>query len=324
MKAQERADNAAEKFAKSFTRIFEHYLFQDREIDTNLAYSSIHHFFRDGDAAAHAVKTGAIRRVCDAAQLWYSGMIEHNRLQFSHLDVDHLDKKSSYNADSVHYRNKKGLQLFSFLIALLRHRQVAEVFISDPSYLRRVLQFLNPFVGLQAQKRARETHVEFEPEFHKTYFVMGEVAKLCRAVGELYARAPGDTIMEALRMVKDRIFNDMLLHTRTLSPDHFTPPSHHRVNDVLGNGNEVTCLQFVVSHSHGTSFHHYMHLVFAEIVKGLHSVVQMNDGTLELRALFEDHLFAADHLTPGLPLLTLIEDSLQSGSWQSMFIRLTL
>lgn len=257
---------------------------------------------------------GAIGLLCTIAQAWYSNCYDAAKMNQNHIDIDGLKSDSKYNPDLPPYKSKKALQLFSWIGMLLVHDQVKSVVRSQPKILNRLLQFLNPFVGLQPQKRERNTHVEFEPDFHKTYLVMAEAAKLCRTIGECYAVGQGNDTMRALRMVKDRIFNDIMQDTWTLPMENFSVPSQHTVHNVLGNGNECTVLRFIVSKSLSTSFHFYMHFIFAELLKGLANIPDMNNGTFDFSTFLNSHLFASDHLRPGMPLLCLIEDPLQSES----------
>lgn len=258
------------------------------------------------------MEQGAIGHLCTIAQAWYSGRYEHAQVGAEHIDIDCLDQNTKYNPDLTPYRSKKILQLFPWIGLLLAHNQVKSVVRSHPRILHRLLQFLNPFVGLQPLKRARETHVDFEPDFQKTFMVLAEAAKLCHIIGECYAVGKGDDTMQALRLVKDRIFNDLMLDTWTLPMEHFSVPSQHKVKDVLGNGNECTVLRFIVSRSYSTSFHYHMHLIFAELLKGLANVPEMNNGTFEFANFLNRYLFSSDQLRPSMPLLCLIEDPLQS------------
>jgi E3 ubiquitin-protein ligase UBR1 len=82
-----------------------------------------------------------------------------------------------------------------------------------------------------------------------------------------------------MHIVLSRIVYDMTLVSSTLDPDHYQEPSWHLVEDVLMRGSSYQLILLDVVRISGFSFHHYMHLVFAEMLKSIRSVCYDQAGT---------------------------------------------
>lgn len=270
------------RFAFNIVRIFEHYLFHDRELDTNLAFSITYNIFGGGLATAHAtLEMGLLDTLLDIATAWYTDQIADKRLIIPPLVVDRLDTDKSI------FRSKKGMTLFGHIKALFRHEEMHRLLLRRPRMLERVWTFFNLFVGLQPQKREMEEHVEYEVDWPRSFQILGELAKMCRELGEGFKHAPPPLLLSTLADLAHRILSDMTMNSTTLDPDRWSRPDEYLVANVLTRGKAFSVLHMYMPLIEAFSFHHYLHYLFAEVSKHLPSIPWGQERYQDLTAVFE-------------------------------------
>lgn len=272
-------------------RISEHYLFHDKEFDSNLLFNVAYGVFGSGQACVYATeKCGLLQVIFDIAQSWYTDQIHEKSLIIPPAPVPSLP------IDKHVYRSKKGLTIFGHLRMFLRHEELQRFIVSHPDQFSRCLDFFNMFVGMQPQKREMEQHVEYEIEWPRTFQVLGDLAKSCRELGEAYQHSDANQLLTAMRSAASRIFSDLMLVSTTLDPARFSRPVEVLVSGVLARDSSFSLIHNYMPHIDAFSFHHYIHLLFAELAKSLTSAIPWQDGKwngLDLNQVIERYIFGS-------------------------------
>ena len=291
--------------------MFEHYLFHDRDIDTNLVFSMAYAVFGSGQACAYAsTESGLLNTILDIAQAWYTGQCEDRRLIMPPLAVERLDPEKQV------FRGKKGLTIFGHVRVLFRHAEVHQIIVSRPDLFQRAVEFIGLFVGIQPQKRETGEHVEYEVEWPRTFQILGELAKCCRELGEGFVYASPEALLSSLAYVANRIFADMMLMSTTLDPTRYKVPVETLVVNVLSKASSFSLIHNFMPLIDAFSFHQYYHLLWAEMFKSMRSVMTWEDGKWNgatLQQVVDKHLFGwQDQENAERLKLMLIEWPLQS------------
>lgn len=277
-----------ERFGLNYLRMFEHYLFHDREVDTNLVFSLSYTVFGNGAACAHAAaNSDLLNTVLNIATAWYSAQYDERHLVFPPAPVDRLDPEKSV------FRSKKGLSIFGHIRAMFRHREIHELILTRPDLFQNAVQFLGLFVGMQPQRRERDEHVEYEVEWPRTFQILGELAKACRELGEGFAIGRAGHLVQGLKLVSHHIFADMRLQTPTLDHTRFTAPVAHSITSIFNREVDFTLIKNYMPLIDAFSFHRYHHLLLAEMFKSVH-IVDVNRDGHRLRDLLEMSILEGD------------------------------
>ncbi|WRT68366.1 uncharacterized protein IL334_005342 [Kwoniella shivajii] len=270
----------ASRFAMNYPRLVEHYLFQDRELDTNIIYSSAYLIFTNGAVCAHATSKGQLyNNVLHVVHAWYTGQVlksdgcDRLIIPPNQFDPNDSTAKGRLDIEVPAFRNKKGLALLGHLRGMIRHTEMRKIIVRQPQLFNRALWFINMFVGLQPQKREQSEHVEYEIDWYRSFIVLPDIAKFCRELGESFLVGTPDQVLSAMAIVVNRILTDMMLMSNTLDRDRYIRPVEHDVQDVLYQGSRFILIKQSVARIEAFSFHHYLNLLLAEMLKSSRQVI---------------------------------------------------
>ncbi|KAL7423887.1 E3 ubiquitin-protein ligase ubr1 [Cryptotrichosporon argae] len=255
-------------FTRNYVRILEYYVFQDRDLDSFLAFSLAYMVLGNGSACAYASvqNPSLLLTVLDTTQAFYCNQHTGGRINTAD-EPGRTARRLDIDADNFAFRGKKGMTLFGHLRALCRHADIQRLIAANGAVFERALGFLNLFVGLQPQRRETGAHVEYEVEWVKSFAVLPDLVKLAKELGESFRFAAPAQVLDGMATVIRRITGDLLLQTPTLDPKRFVPPVMHDVADVLVQGTRHTLLKVSVMRLEAFSFHHHLHLTLAEMVR---------------------------------------------------------
>ncbi|BEI86836.1 hypothetical protein CcaverHIS002_0701820 [Cutaneotrichosporon cavernicola] len=242
----------ATRYSVNYGHTFEHYLYQDRD-DSSLAFSMSYMLLGRSSACGEAiVESQLFRSVLETAFNYFS--MRPTKEEWNPSDVQRFD------IDSPAFKGKKG------------YKEVKAQIVRDPQLFHRTLSFLNHFVGMQSQRRELERHVEYEVDWIKSLSVLPDLSKLAREFGESFQLSDPERLLTAIRMVERRIVDDQTLQSTTLDRAMYNGPTFKTVERVFRPGTSYNVLDINVTRITGFSFHHYMHLVMAELVKSFATV----------------------------------------------------
>jgi E3 ubiquitin-protein ligase UBR1 len=293
--------------------MFEHYLFHDRDIDTNLVFSMAYAVFGNGQACAYATtESKLLNTILDIATAWYTSQYDDRRLVVPPQPVVRLDPEKTV------FRGKKGLTIFGHVRVLFRHAEVHQLVVERTDLFQRAVEFIGLFVGIQPQKREMGEHVEYEVEWPRTFQILGELAKCCRELGEGFIYATPEALLGSLAFVANRIFADMMLMSTTLDPTRYKVPVETLVTNVLTKDSTFSLIHNFMPLIDAFSFHQYYHLLWAEMFKSMRVVLDWENGKwndMTLKEIVDKHLFGwQDQDNAERLKLMLIEWPLQSES----------
>ena len=283
----------ATRFAVHYPRLFEIFLFHDRDADSGLLFCIAYMILGNGQASAYATRTaGLFYTVLDVAHAWFTGQVEDNKLLIPPDDIDRRDPsdESRMRPESIAaFKGKKGIALFGQLRSLLQHDEIQKMLAGDPNMFRRAVQFLNVFVGIQTQVKEYHEHVEFEVDWPKTFVYLGDLSKCAREIGEslrFCTRKPAGYVQMMIELAM-RVFRDICLDSNILDKSLYERLGYEHHSDLIVPRTKSRVLAVDAVHLPAFSFHHYVDLLFAEGLKhvdvlGWHKEARMNeDGMAE-------------------------------------------
>lgn len=307
----------ATRYSINYGHTFEHYLYQERD-DSSLAFSMSYMLLGRNSACGEAiVESKLFSSVLETANNYYASRPPQS------VDAASPPKplKDRFDIDSPAFRGKKGLTLLSHLRALLKYKEVKAQLVRDPELFQRTLNFLNHFVGLQSQRKELDKHVEYEIDWVKSISVLPDLTKLAREFGESFRSARAFELLDALHDVSKRIVDDLMLRTETLDPNLYPQPAFETVTGILSPHSSFDLYKLDISHITGFSFHHYMHLVLAEMLKSFSAVCFVPDpafyaGRNFIEIVEQNIIRAPTSEQVNQAKLLMIEWPLQSESFQ--------
>ncbi|WWC90739.1 uncharacterized protein L201_005676 [Kwoniella dendrophila CBS 6074] len=340
----------ATRFAMNYPRLVEHYLFQDRELDTNIIYSSAYLIFTNGAVCANATLKGQLfNNVLQVAHAWYTGQViktdgcDKLVIPPNQFDVNDNSSKGRMDTDVAAFRSKKGLALLGHLRSMVRHPEMRKSIIKQPQLFNRALLFLNMFVGLQPQKREQSEHVEYEVDWYKSFIILPDLSKFSRELGEIFLFPPSssyaslqqqqengvnvgnviDGLLGSMAVVVNRILTDMMLMSNTLDKEKYQRPVEHDVQDVLFKNSRFSLIKQSISRIEAFSFHHYLNFLLAEMLKSSkeilfrHNPQNSNDNqllnSLNFKEIIEKFVLRAQNQSDSERMkLMIIEWSIQT------------
>ncbi|ODN78777.1 hypothetical protein L202_04335 [Cryptococcus amylolentus CBS 6039] len=275
------------RFALNYPRIAEHFLFQDREFDTNILFSSGYVVLTNGPAAAYATAhDNLLSNIVQVAQAWYTGQVVTtdgvDRLVIPPVSLDMVDQAQKGRLDleipAFSVAGKKGLAIIGHIRSAIKHDETRRVIVKQNQLFNRLLGFINIFVGIQPQRREKGGHIEYEIEWLRSFIVLGDLSRLCRDMGEIFSVASPDALLQSMSLVANRIFCDMFLLSNTLDKERYLPITQHTVNNVLVPGSSAVVIKQDISTIDAFSFHHYLNLLFADMMKNMRTAITWVDG----------------------------------------------
>ena len=277
------------RFGANYVSMFEHYLFHDRDLDTNLIFSIAYMIFGHGAACEYATDNVALfLTVIDVAKAWYTASSKKTKLIIPAPPVDRIDTSGPA------FRGKKATTVFGHVRLLFRHREMQSLIAQTSTLIDNTVQLLHLFVGMQPQHRVLTEHVEYEVEWPRSFAILAELARGCREFGECFKYGSLDDLVECLHKVAHQIFSDMTLHSPRLDKETWPMPTLHRLRHVLDHGSDTIVFQLNVAQIKAFSFHHYLHLLLAELFKTALTVIPANeDGvyrSLDLAELYDTYI----------------------------------
>ncbi|WVR07574.1 hypothetical protein IAU60_004616 [Kwoniella sp. DSM 27419] len=278
----------ASRIAINYPRLIEHYLFQDREMDTNIIYSAAYLVFTNGAVCAWTTGKGQLfNNVIQAAHAWYTGQVlkteGNDRLMIPPNQFDPADTtaKGRLDLDIPAFRTKKGLAILGHLRSMMRHTEMRRILVKQPQLFNRAVSFINMFAGIQPQRREHGEHIEYEVDWLRSFVILGDIAKMCREFGEAFCYGTPDQLLSSIAVVINRILCDMMLMSNTLDKERYVRPVEHDVDSVLVPGSRFTLIKQSVSRIEAFSFHHYMNLLLAEMIKATRVIMPFEDGLVK-------------------------------------------
>ena len=168
------------------------------------------------------------------------------------------------DVDLFLFKSKRFMPVFSDLRYLAHTSQVQDLIARDPSYLSAFASTCRLFMCLNPNKRAVETHVEYETDaWINAFNVTLSLSRVIKVFGEAFARSTTTELITVIETAVHHILMVCTLAEDRLDRTKFSVPTFHWVD--FGGGRYNT-LDFEVSEG-WVSFHHSLHWLLAELLK---------------------------------------------------------
>jgi hypothetical protein len=231
---------------------------------------------RDACRMRDAHQQGLLERMVEVLEAYYRHIPGDYRERIPLHPIGPLDTaQREHNVRLIAHKAKKGIPLFIHLRGILELEAVAEYVGTSQTFMHRIGQFMDLFIGMQPQNHETENHINFEVDWYKPFGLMTELAKLMRQIGECYQRAPLPDICELLRYLTDRIQNDFQLLTDVLDQEktwcaiYGEEITRYSDGPAFPAGTTFTVIRRDMYKVEGFSFHHYNHYLLAQAIDAL-------------------------------------------------------
>ncbi|KAF8330326.1 uncharacterized protein EI90DRAFT_3060308 [Cantharellus anzutake] len=267
----------ASRFATVYNCLMDSYLLVDREPDTSVKYFAVQ-LFTVPSVAGHIVRNQRIiDRLLNIIVAFFTNQISNKVIEaYPRRDRD-------VNIDSPPFRSKRFMPIFSDLRHLCGNGTVQKLIASDDTYITNFTRVCRLFVGINPNKRASETHVEYEQDSWISVFnVTLSLSRVAKAYAEAFKYATTASLCNAIKMVAQEIISVCSLHSRGLDLTKYEPLEWREIQMC---GHRHSIIDFDVL-SGNVSFHHSQHWLLAELIKHVNILTTENlrkEGYNDLR-----------------------------------------
>ncbi|KAG8874612.1 hypothetical protein FRB97_005779 [Tulasnella sp. 331] len=248
-------------FATVYHRIIDTYLLIDREAETSIKYLSVQIFTVPSVAAYIVRHNNIISRLLAIITSFFTNGIQNKRITFP------PDSTRRVDVDSYPFRSKRFMPVFSDLRYLCTNRTIQELIAANHDYITQFISVCQIFMGINSNKRAASSHVEYETESWISVFnVTLSLSRVVKVYGEAFALSTSSNLLYAITAVLHAILSTCTLSNEQLDKAKYSPITFFTVE--FGDA-EYQIIQFDVL-SQWVSFHHSLHWLLAELFKHVH------------------------------------------------------
>ncbi len=278
---------SAGHFANIYHRVIDAYLLVDREAETSIKYFALQLFTVPSVSGHIARNHRLVQRLLAIITSFFTNRIVEKRIVYPNFTTQSIQgtavaipsnnamitsptPSNTVNAtgqidvDSFPFKSKRFMPVFSDLRYLAHTSQVQDLIAHDPTYLPSFASTCRLFMCLNPNKRAVETHVEYETDAWISVFnVTLSLSRVIKVFGEALAHSTSNELINAIGTVVHHILMVCTLAEERLDRAKFSVPTFHWVEF---SGVRYNTLEFDVSEG-WVSFHHSLHWLLAELLK---------------------------------------------------------
>ncbi|KIO33562.1 hypothetical protein M407DRAFT_231664 [Tulasnella calospora MUT 4182] len=248
-------------FASVYHRIIDTYLLVDREAETSIKYFSIQLFTVPSVAAYIVRHNGIITRLLSIIINFFTNNIQNKRI------IPAPDSGRRIDVESYPFKSKRFMPVFSDLRYICTNRTIQELIAHNHDYVVQFIPVCQLFMGINSNKRAATSHVEYETESWISVFnVTLSLSRVVKVYGEAFQYASTNNLVYAIIAVLHAILSTCTLSNDQLDKNKYSLIMFHSVP--FGDA-EYSTIQFDVL-SQWVSFHHSLHWLLAELFKHVH------------------------------------------------------
>lgn len=254
------------QYSEVYTSLVESYILTDREPENSLIFLGVQLFTTPSVALLLVSRHDLLSRMLEILFALFTAQVRPNaRKPMGFLLPPDRTRTSVPLAWSVTSKQKRFFQLFSDLEHLVSSQAVQQYVAASPRLFDEFASFLSLFTGLNPQRRAVDTHVEYESDQWVAAFnIASHVARMARSLGAAFAQA------------------DSLHYARILSASLARIPApriEYEFERVQLGSELYPCISYDIS-KRMVSFHHPVAWFWAELAK--HAVGdKLSSGALE-------------------------------------------
>ena len=248
----------AAHFANVYPRVIDNYLLVDREAETSIKYFALQ-LFTVPSAALHIVQYyNIVTRILNIITAFFTNQISDRRINYPASAVAEID------VDSEPFKSKRFMPVFSDLRYLCHNEPVQRLISRRHEFITQFAQTCQLFMCINPNKRAANSHVEFETDGWISVFnVTLSLSRVIKVYGEAFQYATPTELVAAITTVTHNILMSVTLTDERLDRTKFTPIVFH---DVTFGSTLYSVIQFDVLEG-WVSFHHSLQWLLAELFK---------------------------------------------------------
>ncbi|KAG8936929.1 hypothetical protein FRC02_010019 [Tulasnella sp. 418] len=263
-------------FSNVYHRIIDAYLLVDREAETSIKYFAVQIFTIPSVAAYIVRHNGIISRLLAIITGFFTNYIVNKRIVFP------PDMTRRVEIDSYPFRSKRFMPVFSDLRYICTNRTIQEMIANHHDYIAQFITVCQIFMGINPNKRAASTHVEYETESWISVFnVTLSLSRVVKVYGESFQHGTPRSLLHAITAVIHAILSTCTLSNDQLDKTKYQPIAFHTVE--FGD-TEYQVVTFDVL-SQWVSFHHSLHWLLAELFKHVHLLDEESLRSIEMESL---------------------------------------
>lgn len=269
-------DEKAAHFANVYPRVIDNYLLVDREAETSIKYFALQ-LFTVPSAALHIVQYYSIvTRILNIITAFFTNQISDRRINYPATAVAEVD------VDSEPFKSKRFMPVFSDLRYLCHNEPVQRLIARRHEFITQFAQTCQLFMCINPNKRAANSHVEFETDGWISVFnVTLSLSRVIKVYGEAFQYATPAELVAAITTVTHNILMSVTLSDERLDKTKFNPIVFH---DVKFGGSLYSIIQFDVLEG-WVSFHHSLQWLLAELFKHVDTLSERSLNEVGLRSI---------------------------------------
>ncbi|KAG8919827.1 hypothetical protein FRC01_001076 [Tulasnella sp. 417] len=194
------------------------------------------------------------------------------------------DSGRRIDVESYPFKSKRFMPVFSDLRYICTNRTIQELIAHNHDYIVQFIPVCQLFMGINSNKRAATSHVEYETESWISVFnVTLSLSRVVKVYGEAFQYASANNLVYAIIAVLHAI-----LSTCTLSNDQLDKNKYSLImfHSIPFGENDYSTIQFDVL-SQWVSFHHSLHWLLAELFKHVHLLTEEKLQDIGFKSLRE-------------------------------------
>ncbi|KAG8907469.1 hypothetical protein FRB99_004045 [Tulasnella sp. 403] len=263
-------------FASVYHRIIDTYLLVDREAESSIKYFSVQIFTVPSVAAYITRHQNIISRLLSIITSFFTNNIQNKRI------IHPPDLSRRVEVDSYPFKSKRFMPVFSDLRYICTNRTIQELIAHNHDFIAQFIPVCQIFMGINSNKRAATSHVEYETESWISVFnVTLSLSRVVKVYGEAFAHASASNLVYAVSAVIHAILSTCTLSNDQLDKTKYSPIAFHSVQ--FGDA-EYHVIQFDVL-SQWVSFHHSLHWLLAELFKHIHLLSESSLSQMGMKSL---------------------------------------
>jgi E3 ubiquitin-protein ligase UBR1 len=241
-----------------YPRVIDNYLLVDREAETSIKYFALQ-LFTVPSAALHIVQYyNIVTRILNIITAFFTNQISDRRINYPASAVAEID------VDSEPFKSKRFMPVFSDLRYLCHNEPVQRLISRRHEFITQFARTCQLFMCINPNKRAANSHVEFETDGWISVFnVTLSLSRVIKVYGEAFQYATPAELVAAITTVTHNILMSVTLTDERLDRTKFTPIVFHDIN--FGK-TLYSVIQFDVLEG-WVSFHHSLQWLLAELFK---------------------------------------------------------
>ncbi|KAI0307463.1 hypothetical protein B0F90DRAFT_1828673 [Multifurca ochricompacta] len=250
--------SVAAHFANVYPRVIDNYLLVDREAETSIKYFALQ-LFTVPSAALHIVQFyNIVTRILNIITAFFTNQISDRRIHYPASAVSEVD------VDSEPFKSKRFMPVFSDLRYLCHNEPVQRLIARRHEFITQFAQTCQLFMCINPNKRAANSHVEFETDGWISVFnVTLSLSRVIKVYGEAFQYATPAELVAAITTITHNILMSVTLADERLDRTKFNPIVFH---DVKFGSTLCSVIQFDVLEG-WVSFHHSLQWLLAELFK---------------------------------------------------------